>query len=63
LPFTRLPRKGPPEPATSKVVRGSEPFGITVAPNGDPWFTMLSADKINSSDYLGKSRRGCLLGN
>ena len=32
--------------ATSKVVRGSEPFGITVAPNGDPWFTMLSADKI-----------------
>ncbi len=32
--------------ATSKVVRGSEPFGITVAPNGDPWFTMLGADKI-----------------
>ena len=32
--------------ATSKVVRGSEPFGVTVAPNGDPWFTMLSADKI-----------------
>ncbi len=32
--------------ATSKVVKGSEPFGITVAPNGDPWFTMLSADKI-----------------
>ena len=32
--------------ATSKVVRGSDPFGITVAPNGDPWFTMHSADKI-----------------
>jgi streptogramin lyase len=30
----------------SKAVKGSEPFGITVAPNGDPWFTMLSADKI-----------------
>jgi streptogramin lyase len=33
--------------AESKVVKGSEPFGITVAPDGgDPWFTMLSADKI-----------------
>ena len=32
--------------AQSKVVRGSEPFGITVAPDGNPWFTMLSADKI-----------------
>ena len=35
----------------SKVVRNSEPFGITVAPdgdpsNGDPWYTMLSANKI-----------------
>jgi streptogramin lyase len=30
----------------SKAVKGSEPFGITVAPNGDPWFTMLSSDKI-----------------
>jgi streptogramin lyase len=30
----------------SKAVKGSEPFGITVAPNGDPWFTMLSTDKI-----------------
>jgi streptogramin lyase len=30
----------------SKAVKGSEPFGITVAPNGNPWFTMLSADKI-----------------
>jgi virginiamycin B lyase len=32
--------------ATSKVVKGSEPFGITVATDGNPWFTMLSADKI-----------------
>jgi virginiamycin B lyase len=34
--------------AESKAVKGSEPFGITVAtdPNGNPWFTMLSADKI-----------------
>ncbi len=32
--------------ATSKVVRISEPWGITAAPNGDPWFTMLGADKI-----------------
>jgi streptogramin lyase len=30
----------------SKAVKGSEPVGITVAPNGNPWFTMLSADKI-----------------
>src|SRR3954468_12382792 len=30
----------------SKAVKGSEPIGITVAPNGDPWFTMLNADKI-----------------
>jgi virginiamycin B lyase len=30
----------------SKPVKGSEPFGITVAANGDPWFAMLSADKI-----------------
>jgi streptogramin lyase len=32
--------------AESKAVRGSEPFGITVASNGNPWFTMLSANKI-----------------
>jgi streptogramin lyase len=32
--------------AESKVVKSSEPFGITVAPDGNPWFTMLSADKI-----------------
>ena len=30
-----------------KVVRNSEPFGITVEPNsGDPWYTMLEANKI-----------------
>ena len=34
--------------AQSKAVKGSEPFGITVfpSPNGDPWFTMMSANKI-----------------
>ena len=32
--------------AQSKPVKGSEPFGITVARDGNPWFTMLSADKI-----------------
>ena len=30
----------------TKTVKDSEPFGITVAPNGDPWFTMMSANKI-----------------
>lgn len=30
----------------TKVVKGSEPFGITVEPDGDPWYTMLAADKI-----------------
>ncbi len=35
---------------SSKVVKGSEPFGITVAPDGDPWFAMLSADKIGHLD-------------
>jgi len=30
----------------AKTVKGSEPFGITVAPNGDPWYTMMSANKI-----------------
>jgi streptogramin lyase len=29
-----------------KVVKGSEPFGITVAPEGDPWYTMMQANKI-----------------
>jgi streptogramin lyase len=33
--------------ATSKVVKGSGPSGITVAPDyGNPWFTMLDSDKI-----------------
>ena len=30
----------------AKAVKGSEPFGITVAPNGDPWYTMMSANKV-----------------
>ena len=30
----------------TKVVKGSEPFGITVEADGDPWFTMLAANKI-----------------
>lgn len=32
-----------------KVVKNSEPFGITVRPNGangDPWYAMLEANKI-----------------
>jgi streptogramin lyase len=29
-----------------KVVKGSEPFGITVDADGDPWYTMVSADKV-----------------
>ena len=29
-----------------KAVKGSGPFGITVAPNGDPWYTMMAANKI-----------------
>ena len=35
---------------SSKVVKGSEPFGSTVAADGDPWFAMLSADKIGHLD-------------
>lgn len=30
----------------SKAVKGSQPFDIVVAANGDPWFTMMSANKI-----------------
>jgi virginiamycin B lyase len=30
----------------TKVVKGSEPFGITVDPESEPWYTMLAADKI-----------------
>ena len=29
-----------------KVVKGSQPAGITVAPNGDPWYAMRVANKI-----------------
>ena len=29
-----------------KVVKGSEPFGITVDAGGDPWYTMLAANKV-----------------
>jgi streptogramin lyase len=29
-----------------KAVKGSGPFGITVAPNGDPWYTMMAANKL-----------------
>jgi virginiamycin B lyase len=32
--------------AQSKVVKGSGPSGITVAPDGNPWFTMLDSNKI-----------------
>jgi virginiamycin B lyase len=32
-----------------KLVKGSEPFGITVAPNtSNPWYTMVEANKIAS---------------
>ena len=30
----------------SKVVKGSEPFGITVAGNGDPWYTDRTGSKV-----------------
>ncbi len=30
----------------TKAVRGSEPFGITVDSAGNPWYTMLAANKI-----------------
>jgi len=29
-----------------KVVKGSQPFDIVVAANGDPWYTMISANKV-----------------
>jgi streptogramin lyase len=29
-----------------KAVKGSSPFGITVDTNGDPWYTMMAANKI-----------------
>ena len=30
----------------AKAVKGSQPFGITVDSNGDPWYTMFAASKI-----------------
>jgi len=30
----------------TKVVKGSQPFGITVDADGDPWYAMMSANKI-----------------
>ena len=30
----------------AKAVKGSQPFGIKVASNGDPWYTMFAANKI-----------------
>ena len=32
----------------SKIVRGSQPFGIVVADDGNPWYAMSSADKIGT---------------
>ena len=29
-----------------KAVKGSQPFEVVVAANGDPWYTMLSANKV-----------------
>nr|MBA3491587.1 lyase [Rubrobacteraceae bacterium] len=29
-----------------RKVKGSGPFGITVASNGDPWYTMFRANRI-----------------
>jgi len=29
-----------------KTVKGSEPFGITLAPTGDPWYALMAANKI-----------------
>lgn len=30
----------------ARVVRDSEPFGITIEADGDPWYAMASANKI-----------------
>ena len=32
----------------AKAVKGSQPFGITVAPNGDPGYAMMAANKIGA---------------
>ena len=29
-----------------KAVKGSEPFEVTVAPDGNPWYTMMAANKV-----------------
>jgi streptogramin lyase len=29
-----------------KAVKNSEPFGIVVAEDGNPWYTMMGANKI-----------------
>lgn len=29
-----------------KAVKDSQPFGITVDADGDPWYTMMAADKV-----------------
>jgi streptogramin lyase len=29
-----------------KAVKGSGPFGITVAADGSPWYTMMAANKV-----------------
>jgi virginiamycin B lyase len=39
-----------------KAVKGSGPFGITVAPNGDPWYTMMAANKIAGAG-AGRAKR------
>jgi virginiamycin B lyase len=44
--ITENPDDGSITITQGKVVRNSEPFGITVAPNGDPWYAMLEANKI-----------------
>lgn len=40
--------------AQSKAIKGSTPFGITVTAAGDPWFTMLDANKIAKLDVTPK---------
>ena len=29
-------------------MKGSEPYEITVAPDGSPWYTMMAANKIGA---------------
>ena len=30
----------------ARTVKNSEPFGIAVAENGDPWYAMMEANRI-----------------